>query len=249
MPDATLFARQWAGLAAQVKLMGTHAAGATLVERDGMAASVMPAVPASSLMNVALAVEPTDVPTQLDQLATLFIQGGARKWGLWIDGEDERAAEIARRQGMVLDSRPAAMVARLDELPFDDAPPGTAADLATVGRINDLAYGYPEPKLGPPIAALPASVLTYGVEHAGETASVAMAHDVGDDTAVWFVATLPHAQRNGLARLILRRLLLDARERGQRTASLQASIAGRPLYELLGFEWVGSLHLYEEQLA
>jgi len=249
MPDATLFARQWAGLVAQVSLLGTHAPRATLIEEEGMVAAVVPTVPTSSLMNVAVAVDPTAAPRRLDQLAARFTRGGAAKWGFWVDGEDERAAEIARRQGMVLDSRPAAMVARLDELPFDDAPPRTAADLATVGRINDLAYGYPEPKLGPPIAALPASVLTYGVEHAGETASVAMAHDVGDDTAVWFVATLPHAQRNGLARLILRRLLLDARERGQRTASLQASIAGRPLYERLGFEWVGSLHLYEEQLA
>lgn len=249
MPDATPFARQWAGLVAQVRLLGTHAPRATLIEEEGMVAAVVPTVPTSSLMNVALTVDPTAAPRRLDQLATRFIQGGARKWGLWIDGEDERAAVIARRQGMVLDSRPAAMVARLDGLRFDDGPARTAADLTTVGRVNDLAYGYPEPRLGPPIAALPASVLAYGVEFAAETASVALAHDIGDDTAVWFVATLPQAQRNGLARLILQRLLLDARERGQRTASLQASVAGRPLYERLGFETVGSLHLYEEQLA
>ena len=74
-----------------------------------------------------------------------------------------------------------------------------------------------------------------------------MAHDVGSDTAVWFVATLPQAQRNGLAAAILKRLLLDARERGQTTASLQASQKGRPLYERLGFTTVGSLHLYEER--
>jgi ribosomal protein S18 acetylase RimI-like enzyme len=75
-----------------------------------------------------------------------------------------------------------------------------------------------------------------------------MAYDVGEDTAVWFVATLPHARRRGRADAILRRLLLDARERGRRTASLQASPAGRPLYERLGFRTVGSLHLYEQQL-
>ena len=249
MPDATLFARQWAGLVAQVSLLGTHAPRATLIEEEGMVAAVVPTVPTSSLMNVAVAVDPTAAPRRLDQLAARFTRGGAAKWGFWVDGEDERAAAIARRRGMVLDSRPAAMVARLDELHFEDAPARTAADLTTVGRVNDLAYGYPEPKLGPPIAALPTSVLGYSVEYLGETASVAIAHDVGADTAVWFVATLPHAQRNGLARLVLQRLLLDARERGQRTASLQASVAGRPLYERLGFETVGSLHLYEEQLA
>ena len=119
-------------------------------------------------------------------------------------------------------------VAQLAELPFDAAPVRKAVDLATVGRINDLAYG---------------------AEHAGAAASVAMAFDVGDDTAVWFVATLPHARRNGLAARILQRLLLDARAREQRTASLQASQAGRPLYERLGFAAVGTLHLYEQPLG
>ncbi|HZH25338.1 MAG TPA: GNAT family N-acetyltransferase, partial [Solirubrobacteraceae bacterium] len=84
---------------------------------------------------------------------------------------------------------------------------------------------------------------------AGETASVAMAFDVDSDTAIWFVATLPRARRHGLAAQILQRLLLDARGRGQRTASLQASQAGRPLYERLGFAAAGTLHLYEQALA
>jgi GNAT superfamily N-acetyltransferase len=76
-----------------------------------------------------------------------------------------------------------------------------------------------------------------------------MAYDLEDDTAVWLVATLPGAQRRGLGRAILQRLLLDARDRGQRTASLQASPKGRPLYERIGFEPVGSLHLYEERFS
>jgi GNAT superfamily N-acetyltransferase len=69
----------------------------------------------------------------------------------------------------------------------------------------------------------------------------------GMETAVSFVATLPHARGKRLAAGILRRLLLDARERRQETASLQASQAGRPLYERLGFTSVGSLHFYEQR--
>lgn len=249
MADATLFALQWAGLVAQVRLFGAHAPRATLVETDGMVASVMPAAPTSSLMNVALAVDPAATPTTLEQLGEHFRQGGARKWGLWVDAEDEAAARTAGAQGMVLDSRPAGMVAHLDDLPFSGAPTRTAVDLATVGRINDRAYGYPEPKLAPVLVALPDDVLTYGAEHAGEPASVAMALDIETDTAVWFVATLPHARGKGLARRILQRLLLDARERGQRTASLQASTVGKPLYEGLGFISVGLLHLYEERFS
>ena len=247
MPDATPFALQWAGLVAQVRLFGSHAPRATLIETDGMVASVMPTAPTSSLMNVALAVAPTARPAALEQLGEQFRQGGARKWGLWIDAEDEAGGETARAQGMVLDSRPAGMVAELGELPFGSAPARRPVDLALVGGVNDRAYGYPEPKLAPPIVALPPDVLTYGAEHGGEIASVAMALDIQSDTAVWFVATLPHARGKGLARQSLQRLLLDARERGQRTASLQASSAGKPLYGRLGFRSVGQLHLYEER--
>jgi GNAT superfamily N-acetyltransferase len=246
MPDATDFARQWAGIVELVRLFGAHAPRATLIEADGMVASVMPLAPKSSLLNTALAVDPAETPGVLEQLAEAFKQGGAKKWGLWVDGEDGRAADVTQRQGMVLDSQPAPMVARLDDLPFDDAPARIAVDLATVGRVNDLAYAYPAPKLAPAIATLPDTVLAYGD---ATRSSVAMAHDIGSDTAVWFVATLPHEQRRGLSRQILQRLLLDARERGRETASLQASQAGRRLYESLGFTTVGSLHFYEERFA
>jgi GNAT superfamily N-acetyltransferase len=243
MRDATGFGTQWAGIVALVRLQAAYAPQASLVERDGMVASLMPATPASSIMNCALAVDPAQTPRYLDELAEAFERSGAQKWGLWVDGDDEGAAEAATRLGMVLDSRPAPMVAHLDELPFDDAPPRTAVAKDIAGRVNDLAYGFGQPKMAPAIAALPEAVITYGGED-----SVAMAYDIGDDTAVWFVATLPHAQRRGRAHAILRRLLLDARERGRRTASLQASLAGRPLYERLGFRTVGTLHLYEQQL-
>jgi ribosomal protein S18 acetylase RimI-like enzyme len=76
-----------------------------------------------------------------------------------------------------------------------------------------------------------------------------MAFDHGhEDTAVWYVATRPDAQRQGLARRVMRGLLAEARARGSRTASLQSSGAGQRLYESLGFAVVGEVHLYEEQL-
>lgn len=241
MPDATDFARQWAGIVALARLLGSP-----VIEIDGMVASVVPATRGSSIANAALSVDPARSPRALQQLATSFQLAGATKWGLWVDGDDAESAGVARRHGMVLDSRPAPMVANLDQLPLDDAPERQAPDLATVGRVNDLAYGYREPKLAPAIAALPTTLRTYGTPNHD---SVAVAHDIGTDTAVWFVATLPQAQRKGLSRRTLQRLLLDARERGQSTASLQASQAGRPLYERLGFAAVGTLHFYEQQLA
>jgi GNAT superfamily N-acetyltransferase len=246
MPDATDFATQWAGIVALVRLLGTHTPRGKLIEAHGMVASVIPVAPKSSIMNTTLAVDHAAAPAGLEQLAEAFRLGGAERWGLWVDGEDGGAAELAQGREMLLDSRPVAMVATLGDLPFDAAPPRTEVDLVTVGRVNDRAYRYPEPKLAPAIAGLPDTALAYG-DATGS--SVALAHDIGSDTAVWFVATLPHRQRKGLSGQVLRRLLLDARERGQATASLQASQAGRPLYERLGFRGVGSLHFYEERFS
>src|SRR5215207_4448516 len=165
MSHATEFTRQWAGIVALVRLFGAHAPRAKLIEGDGMVASVMPAAPTSSLMNVALSVDPTAPPTNIRRLKAAFRAAGAQKWGLWVDGADAAAAEAATSHGLVLDSCPAAMVANLDGLPFDDAPPNATPDLATVGRINDAAYGYDAPKLAPAIASLPRTVIAYGASY------------------------------------------------------------------------------------
>ena len=96
-----------------MRLFRANGTRATLIQADGMVASVMPATAASSRFE----------------------------------------------QGMLLDSRLAPLVAGLDEPPFDEAPERQRPELATVGRVKDVAYGYPEPKLGPAIAALPGRAL------------------------------------------------------------------------------------------
>src|SRR5687768_4259484 len=133
MADATDFGRQWAGLVAHVRLFGRHSPQASLVETGAMVASVIPAAPESSVLNVAMAVESGAAPERLGELAEAFRQGGASKWGLWVDAADPEAARVAHAQGMVLDSRPAGMVASLDELPFGDGPARAQPDFPTVG--------------------------------------------------------------------------------------------------------------------
>ena len=243
----TLFAIQWAGLVAQVEMFGVYAPQSTLIEEQEMVGSAVPSVD-SSLINVAVSRDPHEPPHELDAIRTCFVEAGAAKWGVWVQGGDERAAAAARQAGLHLDSTPAAMVAHLQAI---EAEPAEPVDLATVGAINDAAYGLPTPKLGPPIAGLPDTVRTYGVQaEDGEVGAVAMAFDQGhEDTAVWFVATRPEAQNQGLGGKVMRALLKDAHARGNRTASLQSSAAGRRLYESLGFAAVGEVHLYEEQLS
>ena len=86
-------------------------------------------------------------------------------------------------------------------------PRASGPDLATVGEINDAAYGFPTPKFAPAIAGAPGHrphLRRAGAD--GEIGAVAMAFDHGhEDTAVWFVATRPDAQRQGLGRQVMRR--------------------------------------------
>ena len=243
----TLFAIQWAGLVAAVEVIGVYAPQSTLIEQEEMVGSAVPGIE-SSLINVAMRRVPHEPPHDLTAIRQYFRDAGARKWGVWVAGGDKAGAGVATDAGLHLDSTPAAMVAPLDDVAKAAAEP---VDPATVGEINDAAYGLPSPTLTLPISGFPDTVHRYGVKAAdGEIGAVAMAFDHGHgDTAVWFVATRPEAQNQGLGRAVMTALLADARARGNRTASLQASAAGRHLYESLGFEHVGEVHLYEEQLS
>jgi ribosomal protein S18 acetylase RimI-like enzyme len=63
------------------------------------------------------------------------------------------------------------------------------------------------------------------------------------DCGIYTVGTLPQWRRRGLAKALTQHVLADAYLRGARTATLQSTRMGQPLYESLGFEPVGR---YEE---
>ena len=65
----------------------------------------------------------------------------------------------------------------------------------------------------------------------------------GTDCGIYAVETLPAWRRRGLARALVEHVLHHAFEQGARTASLQSTAMGRPLYETMGFVPAGR---YEE---
>jgi GNAT superfamily N-acetyltransferase len=131
-------------------------------------------------------------------------------------------------------------------LALDDWRPPSAGAIETpppalVGELNDRAYGQQE-RLGPLISAIVDSrVRTHGVRVDGEWACVALTLRVGDDVSVQYVATDPLYRRRGLAAQVVGAALTAAREDGVRAATLQASPAGRGVYERLGFRIVTTL--------
>ena len=83
----------------------------------------------------------------------------------------------------------------------------------------------------------------------GRPASVAGAWLVGDDAVIGWVATVPDARRRGLGSLVTARAVEWAFERSARFAVLQASPAGRPVYERIGFATVRLDRIWDRRSA
>jgi GNAT superfamily N-acetyltransferase len=59
---------------------------------------------------------------------------------------------------------------------------------------------------------------------------------------VWNVGTLRPFRRQGIASALLMRALADAAADGYSDSVLIASTMGRPMYEQMGYEWIGNLY-------
>jgi GNAT superfamily N-acetyltransferase len=68
----------------------------------------------------------------------------------------------------------------------------------------------------------------------------------GSDCGIYTVGTQPEWRRRGLAHALMEHVLGEAWRHGARTASLQSTRMGQPLYLSLGFQAVGR---YEEWLC
>jgi hypothetical protein len=136
-------------------------------------------------------------------------------------------------------------IVRLD---LNGRAPARPADLATVGRVNDLAYGNPDSRLERTLAPLPPGLLhAYRADLEGRPASVALALHHGEDCGISFVATAPYARRHGLATDVMRRVAFDAREAGLTSTTLQATDLGERLYRALGYRKVSDMQLWERR--
>jgi GNAT superfamily N-acetyltransferase len=113
------------------------------------------------------------------------------------------------------------------------------ADLAQVDQLLRTAYGGPSRSrdLLRYHAAQPDGM--YAITDGAEIVAFAAAICYGPFCWLGLVATDPGYRRRGLATQLSAHIVEWARRRGCRTIALDASDAGRPVYERLGFEAVG----------
>jgi GNAT superfamily N-acetyltransferase len=248
------FELQRRGIEAWIRASAHIAERGELIERDGVVAAVVPGAPSRSIVNSAVHTEVAGLERALPDLARAYDRAGvaAAMWTVEPDPEAERVLEGA---GYVFDGEPAAMVAELASLPGADLGNldwDDAASPAEVGRINDLAYGYPEGDgVSAAIGTAPAELnpVSYRARVDGELAAVLQTLDIGTDVLITWVATLPAHRGKGLASRLLQAALQEARGRGLETTSLQASMLGRSVYEGIGYELVAPLRLHERRVV
>ncbi|HXR29951.1 MAG TPA: GNAT family N-acetyltransferase [Solirubrobacterales bacterium] len=236
------------GVREEVLAFGSGAPSSRLIERQGLIACLTPTSPQRSLFNSVYYDDPAVLAEQLEALAEAYDAAGVRAWTVWVPDEDRDTARLLARRGHALDAEPRAMALELAELAGEVAAPAGIApgpiDAAICAELNDRAYGYGLDGFRAALAA-ETSIRWRGAFAGAQAVACVGAIEIGDDCCVTGVATLPEHRGRGIAGWLLRHVLAEARGRGSVTASLQATRAGAPLYERLGFRDFGFVEMWE----
>ena len=139
----TLVDRLHASMLEFCRLIGRSSEGAWVLERDGVAAAVVPAAPERSVLNAVAYEEPRGLRYAYEEIAAAYAAIGAN-WTVWVHDGDREAAAFLEGHGHVLDAEPAAMGRELDGVvrPPEGALSDwtSAGNIADVGPINDRSY-------------------------------------------------------------------------------------------------------------
>jgi GNAT superfamily N-acetyltransferase len=234
------------------RLTGAGSDTSSVIERDGVVASLCPAVPYASIVNSIGYRDAEALGTALDELAAAYEEAGVRAWTVWVPEDDREAASLLEGAGHKLDATPTAMVmdlAGLAEPDHDDLDWDEDAEPAVVAEINDHAYGAPAGMFAAAITRFGEidGLRLYQARVDGEPACVLATYDNADDCEIYLVATRSEHRGKGLARRLLHRALLEAQERGMAISNLQATKLGYPVYARLGYEPICTLEMWERR--
>jgi GNAT superfamily N-acetyltransferase len=246
--EAELRRRAIAGVREEVGVFGSGAPQSRLIEREGLLASVAPASPQRSLFNSVYYDDPAVLAKEVEALGEDYDSSGVHAWTVWVPDEDRETARLLAARGHKLDAAPRAMAMELADLPPEPpAPAGVEprpGGPATAAELNDRAYGYGDD--GFRAGLVGETAIRWHSACADEVPVCCVGTiAVGDDCCVTGVATPPEHRGRGIASWLMLRALATARKEGFLTASLQATKAGAPIYERLGFADFGFIEMWE----
>lgn len=220
----------------------------------GLTCALTPTAPDRSLPNGVLCEDAGALRTALPAIRALYGDAGVRAWTVWVGpGRDELEA-ACREAGLAHDGAPPLMHAAIDEVDLSAPPVDGVVDegpAAHVWAVDDRAFGMP-PDAGfaagfplEPDAALRRSVAYDGDEPVGAVGWVLS----GTDAYICLVGVVPEAQGRGLCKGLMAHVLRRAREAGASTTTLEASPAGYPVYDRMGYRTIGRCGLWESRVT
>ena len=250
MSDAREVALQRRALGDWVAMLGASSEGARTLRLDGVTAAIVPASPQRSICNSVAYSDGEALLAGLERLAGEYERAGIAAWTVWVPEPDAEVAAALERAGHKLDGSPVAMSLELERLrpaELGDLDYESGADPAELGPMNELAYGPSAAGMARALTTPPDEAVIWAARDRGELACVMATIDHVDDLGVYFVATHPEHRGRGLASRLLTAALLDARERGLLSSSLQGSPMGRSIYTRLGYTTDFELRMYERR--
>ena len=184
------------------------------------------------------------------------LDGSVWAWWVGIDSDEGTAAgllargfqQIAAMPIMAIDVRPA-------DVPEVTGPPGLAIhELVRPETLTDYVTTYAGPLGIDPgqVARVVECERDFAYPEVVRLAGSLDGKIVGTCTlslgtevaALYCIATDPEHRRSGIATALTLAALRLAREAGRTVVTLQASAAGQPVYQRIGFETVGGYALY-----
>ena len=105
MDDAELFDRMHASLFASGRLIAAGSRNSSLIEREGLAAGVVPSAPGRSVFNSVIYRSPRNLTDALDELADIYEREEVRAWTVWVPERDREVAALLEARGPQLRRR------------------------------------------------------------------------------------------------------------------------------------------------
>jgi hypothetical protein len=241
------------GLRAWLRLAAVGSPSSRLFERNGITASLCPAVPERAVLNSATYDTVPDLTDWLEELTDAYDAAGVAASAVWVPWADSPLLRsVLIRTGHHLLGTDVGMAMCLNEL----RAPGAAEpdwskgwDPEAIGHLHDTIYPTTAGAFSAGHELLSDSVHAYTARADEAPAAFVIVFDNDTDCVFWYAGTSRPARRRGLCSWLLHRALLDARERGCLTTTCQATPIGEPVYARLGYRSLVGLHFWERRAA
>jgi len=209
----------------------------------GVAAAVFPQGPERAILNNALLqrdLHARERAGALDAMEAAYADAGIAGFAVWVHESDQAMRANLRARGYAVSESTRTMGVDLDDI--DLVRP--AIELAPPRWPDALQIAEVPPGFGGPVG--PAGFAALIAIQDGTPAATVATFDHNEDCGIYNVATAPWARRRGLGTALTMLAAYEARARGCRTATLQATPMAENIYAALGFRDLGLILEYTQ---